>query len=116
MLLDLLLQNIAAARHTAAAFDLAVDTAAADMAADLAFDTAFDTARAADTARARAFEKARPASLSIRLLKHQPIYHIGSGPHYLVCFCQAGGRPEQLGASSAQAPLQRYCTPPPTRN
>ena len=130
MLLDLLLENIAAARHTAAAFDLAVDTAAADMAfdtavdlafdkaVDLAFDLAVDLARARARARARPFEKerARPASLSIRLLKHQPIYHIGSGPHYLVCFCQAGGRPEQLGASSAQAPLQRYCTPPPTRN
>ena len=131
MLLDLLLENIAAARHTAAAFDLAVDTAAADMAFDTAVDLAFDTAvdlafdmavdlafdKAVDLVRARArpFEKerARPASLS---LKHQPIYHVGSGPHYLVCFCQAGGRPEQLGASSAQAPLQRYCTPPPRRN
>ena len=123
MLLDLLLENIAAARHTAAAFDLAVDTAAADMAFDTAFDMAFDTAvdlafdMAVDLVRARArpFEKerARPASLS---LKHQPIYHVGSGPHYLVCFCQAGGRPEQLGASSAQGLLQRYCTPPPTRN
>ena len=76
MLLDLLLENIAAARHTAAAFDLAADTAA-----DMAFDTAVDTAtaRAVDLERARAGARAGAASLSIRLLKHQPIYHIGIG-------------------------------------
>ena len=101
MLLDLLLENIAAAHHTAAAFDLAVDSAAdmaVDMAADLAraFDMArpFEKARAADTARARPFEKARAraASLSIRLLKHQPIYHNGIGQPgaFLFFYSQAG--------------------------
>ena len=89
MLLDLLLENIAAARHTA------VDMAA-DMAFDLAFDLAFDKAVDLVRAMARPFEKgrARPASLSIRLLKHQPIYHIDIGqPGAFVFFLGRPNRP-----------------------
>ena len=95
MLLDLLLENIAAARHTAAALDTAADMAfdlAADTAVDLAFDKAVDLVRA----MARPFEKgrARPASLSIRLLKHQPIYHIDIGqPGAFVFFLGRPNRP-----------------------
>ena len=116
MLLDLLLQNIAAARHTAAALDTAADMAA-DMAFDLAFDLAFDMAVDLVRARARPFEKgrARPASLSIRLLKHQPIYRIGIGqPGAFVFFLIRPNRATK--GSSAQGLPQRYGTPPLPRN
>ena len=63
MLLDLLLENIAAARHTAAALDTAADMAF-DLAADTAFDTAVDTAfdTAVDLVGVRA--RVRAASLA----------------------------------------------------